>query len=279
MVGSAAVAAGPSGRRAGPREAVLPRGTDSARCPPVSSGGPSPAENASVIVFGDSRLYLAFQIRARRPQPYLIYSVGPRNGLPSAASGYYLSEHRDAVSMAVDYTNGLVSVPRGGSGFSSARWHGLLVLLGWSVLMPVGVMAARYFRQYDPHWFYSHFLIQGIGFVLGLAGIVIGFGLDGSGVNNVDAHKALGIAILALGSLQVTTLLARPDRASKARKYWNWCHHWVGRAAIALAIGNIFFGLAIARENSSWRIAHRIFLAVSAVTSVFLEVRKRTSDE
>lgn len=72
--------------------------------------------------------------------------------------------------------------------------------------MPVGIMMARYFKKYDPFWFYAHISIQGAGFVLGLVGIIIGFSLNDDGVDNVDVHKAIGIIILVFGALQVLFL-------------------------------------------------------------------------
>jgi Eukaryotic cytochrome b561 len=90
--------------------------------------------------------------------------------------------------------------------FDKTRWHGLLVALGWGILMPIGIMIARYFKKYDPFWFYAHISIQGVGFVLGAIGIIIGFSLDDDGLNNIDVHKAIGIIILVFGALQVSLL-------------------------------------------------------------------------
>ncbi|CAL9208781.1 unnamed protein product [Musa hybrid cultivar] len=42
------------------------------------------------------------------------------------------------------------------------------------------------------------------------------------GASGVDVHKGLGFAIL------VTAVLACPDKASRAAKYWNWFHRYVG---------------------------------------------------
>jgi hypothetical protein len=95
----------------------------------------------------------------------------------------------------------------GGSGdnaaFPAERKHGLLGMMGWGVLMPIGMITARYFRQLDPCWFYTHMAIQVSGFAIGIAGVVLGFRLNQDGLKNVDVHKALGIAILAMASLQV----------------------------------------------------------------------------
>lgn len=79
-------------------------------------------------------------------------------------------------------------------------------MLGWGILMIIGAIAARYLKQHDPLWFYSHVIIQSLGFLLGLSGVVTGLVLyDKLGVD-VSAHRSLGITILVLGCLQVTII-------------------------------------------------------------------------
>lgn len=86
---------------------------------------------------------------------------------------------------------------------SLRKSHGILVMLGWGILMLIGVMVARYMRQWDPIWFYSHTAIQSLGFVLGVAGIICGFVLSNRVSTDVDEHKTIGIIVLVLGCLQV----------------------------------------------------------------------------
>jgi hypothetical protein len=138
--------------------------------------------------------------------------------------------------------------------------------------MPVGVALARYFKRHDPFWFYAHVSVQGVGFVLGTVGVVAGFKLDDD-VPGADSHQALGVAVLVFGCLQVLAFLARPDKGSKVRRYWNWYHHYVGRAAVACAIANVFIGLSIAHEAAALSAFYGIFLAVWVLASVVLEVR------
>lgn len=80
-------------------------------------------------------------------------------------------------------------------------------MLGWGILMPIGAIIARYCKEYDPFWFYSHISLQVLGFILGLAGTIIGFSLEDNGLeSDVSKHKALGISILVFGCLQVCPL-------------------------------------------------------------------------
>ncbi|XP_042404325.1 cytochrome b561 and DOMON domain-containing protein At3g07570-like [Zingiber officinale] len=244
-------------------------GKSSSQCPP-DQGNLQLVPNKTVVVSQSSQLYLAFQIAASQPKSHLIYAVGPQGTVPS--SSYYLPTHQSQTSTSINYATGVAT--SAGSGFSTKRWHGLLTILGWGLLMPVGIIMARYFKHYDPIWFYSHISIQGVGFVLGLAGIIAGFSLDDNGVSNVDTHKAIGYCILVGGILQVMAFLIRPDKSSKIRRYWNWYHHYVGRGAIVLAVANIFLGISIAHESGSWTVAYVICLIILVICNIVLEVKK-----
>ncbi|KAL6211046.1 hypothetical protein ACLB2K_016274 [Fragaria x ananassa] len=90
---------------------------------------------------------------------------------------------------------------------------------------------------------------------------------------DVSTHKALGIFILVLGCLQVMAFLARPDKVSKARKYWNWYHQSVGRLLIILAVANIFYGIHLGGEGKGWNAGYGVVLAILVVTAVFLELK------
>lgn len=93
----------------------------------------------------------------------------------------------------------------GDAGFPAKRWHGLLSMMGWGVLLPMGMMVARYFRRQDPYWFYGHIAVQGLGFLIGIAAVVLGFRLNGDGLKNIVVHKVIGISILSMACLQVRT--------------------------------------------------------------------------
>lgn len=152
------------------------------------------------------------------------------------------------------------------------RSHGILNILGWGILLIIGAMVARYSKQWDPHWFYAHALIQSLGFILGLVGIVLGIILNSELEVDVSTHKALGLIILVLGSLQVMAFLARPGKMSKVRKYWNWYHHNVGRVTIILAIANIFYGIHLGEKGNSWNAGYGVILSILLLIAAVLEV-------
>lgn len=236
--------------------------------------------NKTVTVSSSGRLYLAFELSTDHPQPFLIYSIGQQNNLPSSPD-FMLQQHRDMGARGFNYASATLS--SGGaasdSGFPAKRWHGLLSMMSWGVLLPMGMMVARYFRRQDPYWFYGHMAVQGVGFLVGIAAVVLGFRLDDDGLKNIDVHKAIGIAILAMSSLQVTAVLARPDKMSKVRRFWNWYHHNIGRIAILLAISNVFLGLTIAKEVSAYIVSYGVFVAVWVMAVAAFEFKRFYEDD
>ncbi|TVU36198.1 hypothetical protein EJB05_18120, partial [Eragrostis curvula] len=272
MVGSSAVAGWTTSGGVGVAKQYRLGGTSPARCPP-DQGNLALVPGTTLLVAQSSRLYLAFQFAAAQPTPYLIYAVGPSG---AQLSGNYLVRHRSYASAAVNYATGVASSAGGASSSDTKKWHGALAGFGWGVLMPVGIALARYFKRHDPFWFYAHVSVQGVGFVLGAAGVAAGFKLDDD-VPGADRHQAIGITVLVFGCLQVLAFLARPGKASKVRQYWNWYHHYVGRAAVACAIANVFVGLSVAHEAATLSAFYGIFLAVWVVASVVLEIRLWTT--
>ena len=85
--------------------------------------------------------------------------------------------------------------------------HGVLNVVSWGTLMPLGAMIARYmkvFQAADPAWFYLHVACQSSGYIVGVAGWATGIklGSDSSAVQ-YDTHRNVGITLFCLGTLQV----------------------------------------------------------------------------
>ncbi|XP_031477464.1 cytochrome b561 and DOMON domain-containing protein At3g07570-like [Nymphaea colorata] len=243
-----------------------------------------------------STLYLAFQLKVGTPQSGLIYAVGPQNAIP--ASDGLLDPHRTYTSTSFSFSTGQGSpVSPGGhegsdddestsgsknrvvSGASSAflttkATHGLLNIAAWAVILPLGIMAARYFKHLDPTWFYAHLSLQMTGLGLAIAGVLTGISLENEFGLEVDKHKLLGFVALGLACAQATALLIRPDKKSKIRRYWNWYHHWVGRIALVIGVVNIFYGIKVGRVSKSWNGYVGTVLAVLGMLSIILEIRK-----
>ncbi|KAL6209070.1 hypothetical protein ACLB2K_020013 [Fragaria x ananassa] len=228
--------------------------------------------NYSFITTQSATVYMGFQLVTDQPQTKLIYSVGPTGLLP-VAPNYRLTEHFDKVATSINYITGQTTSSTGSPCTRLRRSHGVLNILGWGILMIIGVIVARHLKSYEPLWFYLHIGIQSFAFVFGIIGVICGFVLDNKISADVSTHKALGIFILVLGCLQVMAFLARPDKVSKARKYWNWYHQSVGRLLIILAAANIFYGIHVGGEGKGWNAGYGVVLAILVVTAVFLELK------
>lgn len=103
MVGSSAVAGWTNGNGVGVAKQYRLGGTSPGSCPP-DQGSLALVAGTTLVVAQSSRLYLAFQFTSPKPQPYLIYAVGPSN---AQLSGNYLVRHRSYSSASVNYATGI----------------------------------------------------------------------------------------------------------------------------------------------------------------------------
>ncbi|KAL0445407.1 UNVERIFIED_CONTAM: cytochrome and DOMON domain-containing protein [Sesamum latifolium] len=201
-------------------------------------------------------------------------------------SGDHLSSYG-----AIDFATGR-TINTGAAGEGSRQRkrnvHGVLNVVSWGILMPLGAMAARYlkvFKAANPAWFYLHVTCQASAYIVGVAGWGTGLklGSDSPGVERTT-HRNIGITLFALGTLQVFALLLRPKPDHKYRFYWNIYHHVIGYTVISLSIANIFEGFDILDPEKKWKQAYigvLIFLGVNAVLleafTWFVLKRKRES--
>ncbi|KAI8001313.1 Cytochrome b561 and DOMON domain-containing protein [Camellia lanceoleosa] len=148
--------------------------------------------------------------------------------------------------------------------------HGVLNTISWGIMMPIGLLVARYLKAVgptaDPLWFYLHIVVQLSAYIMGLAGGATGFLLlsKSSGIHH-PCHLGIGIilfpwttsGITALCStnlynnsrLFVSALLLRPSKDHKYRYLWNLFHHNTGYAVILLSFFNIWLGFSILKPE------------------------------
>ncbi|KAK8506000.1 hypothetical protein V6N13_002653 [Hibiscus sabdariffa] len=226
--------------------------------------------NYRSITSRSSRLYMAFQLNTTQPLSRLIYSVGQIAVIPSSP-GYALAQHRDQVSTTLNYVTGSSASKSPHSRLRKS--HGALNMLSWGILMIIGAMIARYCKQWDPIWFYSHAAIQSCAFVLGISGIICGLVLENRLKADVSTHKGLGIFILVLGCLQVMAAFARPNKESKMRKFWNWYHYSGGRILVVFSMANVFYGIHLGEKGSGWKAGYGVVIVFLILFSFILEVK------
>ncbi|KAG0557186.1 hypothetical protein KC19_11G108400 [Ceratodon purpureus] len=153
--------------------------------------------------------------------------------------------------------------------------HGVFNAVAWGILLPIGVMSARYLRMFawaDPLWFYMHIACQLTGYTLGVVGWGLGLQLQKYATPIKYYHRNLGIAIFVFATLQVLAVVLRPKKESKVRPFWNVYHHTIGYLCIILIIVNIFEGFELLEPASKWKRAYVAVLIVLGVVSLVLEV-------
>jgi hypothetical protein len=103
-----------------------------------------------------------------------------------------------------------------------AYWHARLMVLGWSVLIPLGVLVARYFKvtpqqgwpqQLDNKvWWHAHRSAQWAGMLVVSIGAWLAWGHTVGGGSAARLHAWGGWALLALGWLQIASGLGRGSK-------------------------------------------------------------------
>jgi hypothetical protein len=152
-------------------------------------------------------------------------------------------------------------------------WHARFMVLAWSVLIPLGVLAARFFKvtprqdfpaQLDnPLWWHAHRALQYTGVALALIAVGL-IGWMNASFHAKNWHSIFGYTLLALGLLQIVGAHLRgtkggPTDAAKGlplegdhynmtrrRRIFEYIHKRVGYAALALTVLTTALGLALA---------------------------------
>ncbi|KAK2986009.1 hypothetical protein RJ640_002865 [Escallonia rubra] len=238
---------------------------------------------------GEMVILATLQLPTGRTSFNQVWQVGP-------VSGDTLQEHAQNSANklstgTVDFASGSTTTSSSGGVGSRQRKknvHGVLNVVSWGILVPIGAMTARYlkvFKSADPAWFYVHVACQCSAYIVGVAGWATGLKLGSESPLVYDTHRNIGITLFCLGTLQVFALLLRPKKDHKFRFYWNLYHWSVGYAVIILSIVNIFEGFDILDPEKKWKRAYigvLIFLGATAVLleafTWFVVIKRKNSD-
>jgi len=171
---------------------------------------------------------------ADEDQPFLVAFSPDVDGLE-----YHGSTGRAALTLNLNSGGASISVAEDLRTYWRA--HGILMTIGWGILIPVGVMFARTLKDKNPLWFYVHVAANSVGLLAAIAGFAMA--LIKFEREDTFRHRQVGISVMALGFLQPLNAAIRPHPGGFLRDQWEWVHWTVGRAALVLAIWNIFTGL------------------------------------
>ncbi len=157
---------------------------------------------------------------------------------------------------------------------ATLSWHARSMVVAWTVLVPLGVLSARYLkvtpRQNWPHeldnrtWWHLHRLFQYSAGVFMLVGLGLAFArpdVVASLTQNAWLHRALGWVVIALAASQFITAILRgtkggptapaPDGSLRGDHYdmtrrrvlFEFFHKNAGRLALILSVPVVISGL------------------------------------
>lgn len=205
-----------------------------------------------------------------------VWQVGPFSG---GSIGSHSTTNADNLNSKgkLNLLTGASTAASGGSSILRKRnTHGVLNAVSWGLLLPMGAIFARYlktFKSADPAWFYLHVACQLIGYGVGVSGWATGIHLGNMSKGiTYSVHRNIGIAVFALGTLQIFALFLRPKKDHKYRFYWNIYHHSIGYTIIILGVINIFKGMSILSVDQKWKTAYIIAIGILGAIALILEV-------
>lgn len=154
-------------------------------------------------------------------------------------------------------------------------WHGRAMVLAWAVVLPLGVLVARFFKVWpgqdwprvrdNPRWWRLHWHGQ----IWGVALVALGLGLiwgQASGATALArAHGLMGWCVMGLAAVQVLSGLLRGSKGgptgvalrgdhfdmTRRRRVFERVHKSAGYLAILLAWGTLSLGL-VAADAPRW---------------------------
>ena len=116
-----------------------------------------------------------------------------------------------------------------------AMWHARCMVLAWGVLLPLGVLAARFFkvtpRQDWPHaldnraWWHAHRALQWAGVIVMSLGAALAWGQGGNPGAAARAHAWAGWLLCAVAWLQIAGGLARGSKGGPTDRQLRGDHY------------------------------------------------------
>ena len=167
--------------------------------------------------------------------------------------------------------------------------HGVLMVIGWGLLLPLGAIFARFSKHWENNiWFTIHSRVQPFALVL----VIIGFWIAlqnftaletrGSPGGLTYPHAVCGIITMVLGMFQAVNGLLRPHISSddttektSTRKLWEIVHKLAGYSALLLAVPTIILGTRLLVDGDKFLITYIVFLGLLAFLIVMLILDKK----
>lgn len=127
--------------------------------------------------------------------------------------------------------------------------HGFMMFLAWGILLPGGILAARYLKHVKGDgWFKIHVYLQYCGLAIVLLGLLFAVA-ELRGLHIGSVHVKFGLAAIVLACMQPINAYFRPKRPTNGedtpceRIMWEYFHVIVGRCSILIGVAALISGM------------------------------------
>lgn len=197
-----------------------------------------------------------------------------------------LAMHSKRGAATVDFSSDDKSAVAEQGKVSGMVWgHAITMVLSWGLLLPIGVLCARYQRKNEkkmqgmPFWFAMHKFCQYTGWFLQIVGFVLIFvGKEGghfsSSLTVGLLHMFFGLLIVILGTLQPLNAFFRPHpnddngNKTKKRQQWEYLHKGAGYFAVIGGPINCALGVLMVSTLNYKSIFVSVTAAMIGITGV-----------
>ena len=158
--------------------------------------------------------------------------------------------------------------------------HGSLMFIAWLVLVPVGVIFARYFKSAGHIWYISHVTIQGAASLMTFVAAALIFAsiwpstsFDAKTEYMVVTHASLGVIVVVIGCFiqplmgKIADSRYEPSRV-ETPVFPDKVHWWMGRSIWLLAFVNVWLGVAVNAIAIVWWIVMGAVVMLGLLTSI-----------
>ncbi|XP_015080218.1 cytochrome b561, DM13 and DOMON domain-containing protein At5g54830 [Solanum pennellii] len=165
--------------------------------------------------------------------------------------------------------------------------HGFMMFLAWGILLPGGILAARYLKHIKGDgWFQIHVYLQYSGLSIVFLGFLFAVA-ELRGLSFSSLHVKFGMLAIVLAIAQPINAYLRPkkpgagEEVSSNRRIWEYIHVIVGRGAIVVGIAALITGMKHLGERYGDEDVHRLMWAlilwilVGVLTVMYLEYREK----
>ena len=183
-----------------------------------------------------------------------------------------------------------------------AAWHARCMVLSWGILLPLGVLAARFFKvipgqnwpQVLDHkaWWYAHRALQWSGVGIMLVGMWLGWGHRGSAGQLAQFHTVVGWSVCAIGIFQIVGGLARGSKGGPTdtsmrgdhydmtpwRLNFERLHKGLGWLAVMAGVAVIASGLQLADAPRWMAVVLALWWLALLMLFVWLQLNGRCID-